>query len=347
MLQISQRPLTGSDADRRLFVGRSAEMGHLTRAAELGFNVLVLGERGSGITSLMHQHQRSLQDSNHPVHYARAPRTDRFADLITVIRIAVEGPRAPAFLGGENPSLGLYGGGDPDPPRYLRRLVTAETRSAPHKTTVILDEMHNAELVHELFGRHRDDMWQLPFRWVVCGLLTRSSDYLEPPADAFFDTTVTLGPLDDSAATELLDVRLALASADDSEAHRRIASDRSGIVKQGKGNPRRILAAARDTALRSTEESLLADSLLASAADLGNTERLALRYLLANGPSSPSDPQIIQELDVTRARVNHVLRRLEDAGLAFTFPDKGGVGRPRRMYATSLGSSEAGSVSNR
>lgn len=342
MLQISQRPLTGSDADRRLFVGRSAEMGHLTRAAELGFNVLVLGERGSGITSLMHQHQRSLQDSNHPVHYVRASRTDKLADLITVIRIAVEGPRGPAFLGGENPFQALYGGGDPDPLQELRRLVTPEMLSAPQEDTVILDEMHNADLVHEFFGRHRDDVWQLPFRWVVCGLLEQSSNYQEPPADAFFDTTVTLGPLDDSAATELLDVRLTQGGVSDSEAHWRLTSERARIVTRGRGNPRRILAAARDAALRSTEESLLADRLLASAADLGNTERLALRYLLVNGPTSPSDPQIIQELDVTRARVNHVLRRLEDAGLVFTFPGKGGVGRPRRMYATSLGSSEAG-----
>lgn len=340
MLQISQRPLTGSDADRRLFVDRSAEIGHLTRAAELGFNVLVLGERGSGVTSLMYQHQRRLQDSSRSVHYASAIRTDKLADLITVIRIAVEGLRGPAFLGGENPFQALYGGGDPDPLRDLRRLVTAEMRSAPQKITVILDEMHNAELVHDLFGRHRDDMWQLPFRWVVCGLLTRSSDYLEPPADAFFDTTVTLGPLDDDAATELLDVRLAQASADDSEAHWRLTSDRTRIVKRGMGNPRRILAAARDAALRSTEESLIADKLITSAADLGNTERLALRYLLVNGPTSPSDPQILQELDVTRARVNQVLRRLEDAGLVFAFPDKGGVGRPRKMYAPSLGSPE-------
>ncbi len=180
----SQRPLTGSDADRRLFVDRSAEMGHLARAAELEFNVLVLGERGSGVTSLMYQHQRRLQDSSRSAHYARAARTDKLADLITVIRIAVEGPRAPAFLGGENIFQALYAGGDPDALRGLRRLVTAETRSAPQKATIILDEMHNAELVHELFGRHRDDMWQLPFRWVVCGLLTRSSDYLEPPADS-------------------------------------------------------------------------------------------------------------------------------------------------------------------
>ena len=336
MLQISQRPLTGSDADRQLFVDRSAEIGHLTRAAELGFNALVLEERGSGVTSLMYQHQRRLQDRGRSSYYARATRTEKLTDLITVVRIAVEGPRAPAFLGGENPLQALYGGGDPDPLRDLRRLVTAETTSVPQKVTIILDEMHKAELVHELFGRHRDDLWQLPFRWVVCGLLTRSSDYLEPPADSFFDTTVTLGPLDDAAATKLLDVRLAQASTDNTEAHRRLTSDRAAIVKRGMGNPRRILAAARDAALRSTEESLIADKLIASAANLGSTERLALRHLLVNGPTSPSDSQILQELDVTRARANQVLRRLEDAGLVHAFFEKAGVGRPKKLYATSL-----------
>ena len=87
---------------------------------------------------------------------------------------------------------------------------------------------------------------------------------------------------------------------------------------------------------------MIADKLIASAANLGNTEKPTLRYLLVNGPTSPSDPEILQELDVTRARVNHVLGRLEDAGLVYAFQDKGGVGRPRRLYATSLGSSETG-----
>lgn len=60
MLQLSQRPLSGSDADRELFVDRTVELCHLERSAQLDFNVLVLGERGMGSTSLVRQHQRRL-----------------------------------------------------------------------------------------------------------------------------------------------------------------------------------------------------------------------------------------------------------------------------------------------
>ena len=41
--------MTGSKVDGRLFVGREVELRRLGRAAQLDFNVLVLGERGIGL----------------------------------------------------------------------------------------------------------------------------------------------------------------------------------------------------------------------------------------------------------------------------------------------------------
>ena len=178
-------------------------------------------------------------------------------------------------------------------------------------------------------------------QWIVCGLATRTSQYLEPPADGFFDSVLTVEALGNAASLNLLQARLAAAGAGDAEVKVRIISDCDRIVERGGGNPRRLLAAARDTVLRSPKETASADRLVDCAAELGKTEGLAVRHLLTHGPTSASDERLLDRLDITRARANQVFRRLEDAGLVYGFQDKGGVGRPRKLYATRLSHEEA------
>ena len=345
MLQLSQRPLTGSDADRKLFVNRTAELGHLQRAAQFDFNVLLLGERGIGLTSLMHQHQRELNDSGRSSFYVNAGQVDDLSQLATAIRRVVEGPRRPGDAFAQRLITELSGmlvtQDSLHPLRDLWGLSTEDRESEIPKPIVILDGMYQPQLVHEMFGRYRDDLWQVPLRWVVCGLATRRSAYLEPPADAFFESVLTVGPLDGTASRDLLQTRLVAASSDDAEATVRIISGCDRIVELSGGNPRRLLAEARDTVLRSPEETASADRLVDDAAALGKTETLAIRHLLTHGPTSASDQRLLEGLDITRARATQVLRRLEDAGLVYGFHDKGGVGRPRKLYATRLSHGEA------
>ncbi len=346
MLLLSQRPLTGSDADRGLFVDRTAELGHLERSAQLDFNVLVLGERGMGSTSLVRQHQRRLEDTGRASYYINAGWAEDMTELVTEIRIAMDGPRPPEYSRDQLVAhLALsrvrVQEGDPDPLRDMRALSARVSESEGRRPIIILDEMREPELVHEMFGRYRDDIWQMPFRWVVCGQATRRSRYLEPPADAFFDSVLTLGPLDTAASLGLLQARLAGADIDDGEARVRIISNRDRIIEQGDGNPRRLLAAARDVVLRSSEEALVADRLVTSAAELGATEGLAVRYLTRHGPTSASDEKLLESLDITRARATQVLRRLEDAGLVHASNEKTHhPGRPRKLYATRLSHEE-------
>ena len=337
MLQLSQRPLSGSDADRELFVDRTIELGHLERSAQLDFNVLVLGERGMGATSLVRQHQRRLEDTGRACHYVNAGWAEEVTELVAEIRIAVEGPR-PARYSSDMmqqylASRVVVREGD-DRLRGLRALSNRVSESEGQRPVMILDEMHESGLVHELFGRYRDDMWQMPFRWVVCGRASRRSQYLEPPADAFFDSVLTLDPLDDTVSRDLLQARLAGAGTGDGETVARIVSSRDLIIRQGGGNPRQLLAAARDAVLRSSEEALAADQVVASAAALGATEGHAVRYLVRHGPTSASDKQLLEYLDITRARATQVLRRLEDAGLVHASNEKANqLGRPRKLYA--------------
>lgn len=93
--------------------------------------------------------------------------------------------------------------------------------------------------------------------------------------------------------------------------------------------------------LRSSEETLAADRLVASAAELGATERLAVRYLTRHGPTSASDQKLLDALDITRARATQVLRRIEDADLVYASNEKAhSPGRPRKLYATRLSRKE-------
>lgn len=340
MLQLSQRPLSGSDADRPLFIDRTVELGHLERSAQLDFNVLVLGERGMGATSLVLQHQRRLEDAGREGYYVNAGWAENLGELIEEVRIAVEGSRPPMYM--KDPmvrtiaSLALLKEPD-DRIRPLRGLSERVSKPEAQRPIIMLDEMNEPDLVHELFGRYRDDLWEMPFRWVVCGRLRWQSQYLEPPADAFFDSVLTLGRLDHAASENLLQARLAGGTEDDEHARVRIIANRHHIITRGDGNPRRLLEAARDFVLRSPEEALAADRLVASAAELGATETAAVRYLLRHGPSSASDQELLDALDITRARATQVLRRLEDAGLAHASIEKAQQpGRPRKLYATSL-----------
>ena len=340
MLQLSQRPLTGSDADRKLFVDRTAELGHLQRAAQLDFNVLLLGERGIGLTSLVMQHRRRLEDGDRPSFYVNGGRVDDLSKLATAIRSAVRGPRVvtDALAQRLRDEVGAISVGQDNlyPLRALRDLGTEARESGAPMPTVILDEMHEPRLVHEMFGRYRDDVWQMPLRWIVCGLATRQSQYFEPPADAFFESVITVAPLSDTASMSLLQARLAEAGEAETETAVRVISDGDAIIERGSGNPRRLLAAARDTVLRSPEEAAAANSLVTSASVMGTTELRVMRYLLQHGPTSASDMRLLDSLRVTRPRATQVLRRLEEADLVYAFREKVGIGRPRKLYGIRL-----------
>ena len=334
MLHLSQRPLTGSKADGRLFVGREAELRRLERAAQLGFNVLALGERGIGLTSLMGQHQRRMQEAGRPCFYLSGTKIKSTGQVYEAIRTG-----------------GMGSGQIPDPVREVMGLPDA--RSAFHDLVwdihrveaedlpvVILDDMHDPKLTHQMFGRYRDEMWELPCRWVVCGLTRHRSQYLTPPADAFFEAEVVIGPMDGSVAGDLLEARLATASSEDAQAVGLIRSNHEQIIKEGRGSPRQILASARDALLRDSGENASRDISQRKATSLGATEGRVLQYMQIHGPVSASDEELLDYFGITRARATQVLGNLEKARLAVSYHEKQSVGRPRKMYRAGFTSKE-------
>ena len=358
MLFLSQRPLTRGDVDRDLFVGREGELARLDRAARLGLNVLVLGARGSGVTSLLSQHARQLEDAGQRVGLVGGAAAESLSELATAIRIGLEGrrpprtqivkrdPFAPALQQlvealSERTEVKTIPG-DPDPLAPLRHVEKtlsdpkldegAPADGSEGRLVVILDGTLQPGLVHALFGRLRDEVWELGWTWVVAGRLDRRDEYLEPPADAFFDDEIVLGPLEPEQARQFVLARLADATSEELGDVARIRERLDQIVERSDGVPRRLLAAARDTLLSTSRQTRTIDEALATAASLGKTELAVMHYLLAAGPASASDEEFLTDLGVSRSRATQVLRRLEASNLVLVSEMRTARGRPRKLY---------------
>lgn len=327
MLQISQRPLQATAADAELFVDRERECGKLERAVRLQLNALVLGERGSGKTSLLHHLERKLRDDGADVRFVEASSADTVEDLVDLLHTAVRGrPRDPmdkavATLAGERGT-----------PASLRRLGEA---SGKVPLVLLIDSLVKPQVVHGLFGQQRDELWQLPFRWVVAGNEADRNRYLEPPADSFFDVIVELNELSVDDAADLLLRRATASGAADPAAE--VLRGVTALLAQRvtPRTPRQLLSAARSTLLADEDPTTTVQNLYALqqyAAGLGRPAASLFTELMNMGPVSASDERLLDRLGWTRARVVQVLKQLENEGLVVASTETKGQGRPRKLY---------------
>ena len=67
-MRLSGRPLLDNDADQEVFVGREPELLALRRSLTTGLNCLVIGDPGSGKTSLVRALMFRLRSE--PIHFS-------------------------------------------------------------------------------------------------------------------------------------------------------------------------------------------------------------------------------------------------------------------------------------
>ncbi len=306
---LSNRPLFPTLADLDYFVWTDAARA-VARALELGRNTLILGPRGSGKTSLLHVAEHQLREAGRPVAFVSLRGVDDAA--AAVHRAAVE----QGWLGAATP----VEDGPFAPTALLRRLS-----AAPAGAVVLVDDV-GAEAGTELFGRLRDELWQLGLTWGAATSPAEAGALLSPPADAFFERRVTLDELDEDARVQLLRAR----GVEDERAR--------SLAHDGPGNPRELIAFARDA-----EENGLTPHALAAAGERLRTEAEAVagragEQLVAEldglGPVSAGDAALLDRLGWDRPRAARTLSRLEDAGLVRSHlePRNGRNGRPRKLY---------------
>ena len=181
-MNLSGRPLLDTEPDHQLFAGRDDELRRLVDLVRHGTNTLVIGERGAGKTTLLRQLAFVLRQEN-----ASSPAfvEGRLADsprqFIELTRSRLGMPP----VNGDSPfqdTLELPG-------------LVATLRDATSDRRVVLVDEVTPEVGATLFGRLRDEMWQLPLTWVVAVTEDDAAPLQTPPADAFFEAVLRLDPL--------------------------------------------------------------------------------------------------------------------------------------------------------
>jgi DNA-binding transcriptional ArsR family regulator len=311
-LDLSGRPLVATARDQELFVDRDDELERAQAAIRRRSNVLVVGDRGMGKTSFLHRLEQQAPDDVDPF-YIDASLADDLPGLLDLIAATV---RDNAAIRRPPPVARSLG-------RALGETTTAlamldELRSfayEPGRTIVLLlDEIRTSTIAQSLFGRLRDELWSLPFVWVVAADAAHRAAYLRPPADAFFGTVIELGPLDPRLVLKRRFADLPFAEAD-------------VLARLSDGSPRRLIELVRQVLVdnRHPQDLVADEERIASILDrFGPSARMLLDTIRSRGSVSASDEELLEHLGWTRSRATQLLRQLEEAGLVTSEPEKGG-----------------------
>lgn len=295
------RPLLDTALDRQRYVERDLDE-RLIALLRAGRNVLVSGTRGSGRTSMAfhaigHLDHRAIVL---PVGLARKPQ-DVLHQLLAALATDEQA---------DDPAVaeGLLHAGE-----TVRALRALEARNdeIDGRVLVVVDDI-DPIVGFELFGRLRNELWLLDrIHWLVLCLDHDMPMLTRPPADAFFDARLSIGPLSYEEARRVLRAR----QLDEPEQLEWIAEeDRMPVT---------VLRAVSEPVRRDT----LSDPLPVPAADL-------LAWLRAHGPHAISDAALLRGTRLSRTAATRAAASLRETGLIreVTAPPTGRPGRPKRFY---------------
>ena len=330
--------LTQSRADQRRFVDRGSETREVLRAMADGEAVLVLGEPGSGRSSLLNHVAWLLrrEDESRESVVVSGELATNAAQLLGVLVARLQRLAEPDAPRGqwlqELQALALPDGpfGEVAQPAILMELVDLldERLAALAKPVCLMIDGVAPAVAHSVFGSLRNELWALDgVAWVVAGDTADGPLYREPPADAFFARTVELGPLSRADAAKLLRAHIPDLSAE------QVAQ---AIEADGSGNPRRMLRAAADIQAGVSPTTTATDALAKRAeAEAGPLAGRLVSYLADHGPAAASDQRLLRQVGASRQRVSQLMHQLESAGLLETLEarEPGRRGRPVRRFA--------------
>jgi hypothetical protein len=214
-------------------------------------------------------------------------------------------------------------------PAILMELVDllGERLAALRRPVCLMIDGVSPTVAHGVFGSLRNELWTLDgVSWVVAGDAAAGPLYREPPADAFFERVVELGPLPEAEAGKLLRAHIPQLSDTDIQA----------AIAAGGGNPRRLLRAAADIQAGRQPSPSTTGELASQAVDVAGPLAGALvEYLATHGPAAASDRRLLTQIGTSRQRASQLMHQLESAGLLETLEqhEPGRRGRPARRFA--------------
>jgi hypothetical protein len=317
----SNRPLFATRADAR-FYWRTPESVRFEEALRREQHALLIGERGMGKTTTLHMVELDSRDAGRPVCFVSLAQAERVDQAMLLIDRAV---REAGWLQGPPPDAPP---GTPAP--FVANEIVRRLHDAPPRGLLLVDDV-TAEIGHALFGRMRDELWQLPLIWGVATAADEAFALLSPPADAFFEERVRLVALDPEARRDLL------ATRSTHGADRLAAVQIDQLAASGPGNIRRLIGRARDVAEgRGRPKDLFAagERRRAEAERVGGRPAVMLVGEMEDlGPVSAGDDVLLDRLGWTRPRAAELLLKLEQAGVVSSdLERRRGPGRPRKLF---------------
>ena len=305
-MRFRDRPLLVDGLDARLYLDRPELEKRIVEPMLAGRNVLLLGEPGSGKSTLLRKAASLLRARGHDAVIVNGALASDATGLLELVDDAVPGgPATPQRAA----SSGLLNAA-----RRLRR---------PAPVAIMLDGLIDPEIGYDVFGRLRDELWELGHPWAVAVRPRDSGILRSPPADAFWSHVVEIPPLDHGETERLL--RLGLDEAE----YQTVARDRA----IADAHPRSVIRDAQALIAGDVHPSG-GKELLERASALGRSEAMAMAELQGLGrPVSVHDPELLDRLGWSRSYAQRILSRLEARELLRTMPERGDrIGRPRKLY---------------
>lgn len=324
-MRLSARPLLDNAADAGLFL-RRPELDRIELNCRNGVNSLVVGGRGMGKTSLLRHLTYTLREQGQAhATFVDARPTGNAAGVVWLLGVEL-GRTLPAVAERVRRQL------DPSSPAHLGRegeLISAVRALRPsaddeeRNRVILVDSLPPGETAHTLFGRLRDELWQLPYTWVVAVDEDRRGEVLTPPADVFFEDIIELEPLSDEEQAEVISRRLEPGEVTPWR-----------LREPEEGNPRTLLEATR-LAVRHKDPGKQLQAMALRELEvhrLGRAASMLYAELEGLGPSSASDEDLLNRLGWSRQRAAQVLTDLEENGLVRATMRPGPSGRPRKTF---------------
>jgi energy-coupling factor transporter ATP-binding protein EcfA2 len=338
-LNLSGRPLRDTKRDRALFVDRAKILKLVRNTVRHRGNVIVFGQNGSGKSSLLRFLKHVLEEEDGQrvvlVEGRVAKSVTEFLGLLRDRLNAWRQMRLSEAAGAVAAGVGNFVA-DPRvvlrPPQTDAQTLLAELddlrATLPEEEIIVLvDEMPSSDVARTLFGRLRDELWELPLTWCVVADERDRSSFTAPPADAFWRQVIDLEPLSAQDAKVLLRRRLGPDQPDEDTL--------AQIIDQAEGNPRRLLSLAHEVVVqgRAPDEVMKQQKRRQRRVEkLSEPAKRLLAELEAGGGASPSDEGLLQRLGWSRSRASQVFRELEEGGFVRATTQPGTHSRPRRFY---------------
>lgn len=312
-MRFRDRPLLVDGLDAGVYLDRPALEAQLVDPILAERNVLLLGEQGSGKSTLLRKAASLLARQGHPAVLVNGALAEDASSLLELVDDALS-LQQPRDVPARPASSGLLNAA-----RRLRRAVPVG---------ILLDGLADPEIAYDVFGRLRDELWELRHPWVVAVRPRDSGIMRTPPADAFWAAVVEIPPLDAEQTERLL--RLGL----DEREYGVVDRER---IRIGGDHPRHVIRAAQATLARggaSSGRMASRNELLDEASRLGRSEAMAMSELQGLGrPVSVHDPELLERLGWSRSYAQRVLSHLEGNGLVRSIPERSDRGgRPRKLY---------------